>query len=130
VIVWTIPGLIAAAGRGAYARYMRTELVHRTVSRRHDCPQTRWRGRLNGGVVPLPSTQSVMCGVGAMMRTIDYQERIVECRRQSETAPNAQARIIWKRMEEFWRQRSSVTRPSQQPDATRVLSKVPSLPRA
>jgi hypothetical protein len=39
------------------------------------------------------------------VRTINYQQRILECARNSETAPNLEARIVWKRMEEFWRQR-------------------------
>ena len=37
------------------------------------------------------------------MGQVDYQQRVLECARQAETAPNMQARIIWKRMEQFWR---------------------------
>ena len=37
------------------------------------------------------------------MRQLDYQQRVLECAKQAETAPNLQARIIWKRMEAFWR---------------------------
>ncbi|MBX9775227.1 MAG: hypothetical protein K2Y71_12535 [Xanthobacteraceae bacterium] len=37
------------------------------------------------------------------MRQVDYQQRVLACARQAETAPNLQARIIWKRMEAFWR---------------------------
>jgi hypothetical protein len=37
------------------------------------------------------------------MRQVDYQQRVLECAKQAESAPNLQARIIWKRMEAFWR---------------------------
>jgi hypothetical protein len=46
------------------------------------------------------------------MRTIDYQQRILECSKNSETAPNLQARIVWKRMEEFWRRRVTAPKPT------------------
>ena len=44
------------------------------------------------------------------MRTINYQERIQECSRQSKTAPSIDARVQWKRMEEFWRERANKSR--------------------
>jgi hypothetical protein len=59
------------------------------------------------------------------MRTIDYQQRIKECRRQSETAPNVQARVIWKRMEEFWRQRSISPKPTKTFEALSFISQAP-----
>jgi hypothetical protein len=37
------------------------------------------------------------------MGQVDYQQRVRECAKQAESAPNLQARIIWKRMEAFWR---------------------------
>ena len=40
------------------------------------------------------------------MRSIDYQQRIVECSQKAASVPNAQARLVWKRMEEFWRKRA------------------------
>jgi hypothetical protein len=40
------------------------------------------------------------------MRQVDYQQRVLECAKQADTAPNLQARIIWKRMEAFWRKRA------------------------
>jgi hypothetical protein len=40
------------------------------------------------------------------MSRFDYQQRVLECARQAETAPNLQARIVWKRMEAFWRKRA------------------------
>ncbi len=43
------------------------------------------------------------------MRKIDYQERIAECAKRAETAPNEDARRIWKRMEDFWRAKASET---------------------
>jgi hypothetical protein len=40
------------------------------------------------------------------MRNIDYEERAAECSRQAEYAPNENARGLWKRMAEFWRERA------------------------
>ena len=40
------------------------------------------------------------------MDTIDFQQRIIECSKQAGSAPNEEARKIWRRMEEFWRQRA------------------------
>ena len=45
------------------------------------------------------------------MRATDYQQRMLECARQAETAPNLQARVLWKWMEQFWRERAD--RPTQ-----------------
>ena len=45
------------------------------------------------------------------MRTIDYQQHIAECARQAELAPNPQARIQWRRMEDFWRMRCAARKP-------------------
>jgi hypothetical protein len=42
----------------------------------------------------------------------DYQARIQECARQSKTAPNSDARVQWKRMEAFWRERAKRLGPS------------------
>ena len=41
-----------------------------------------------------------------MIGTFDYQERISECAHWSETAANDQAKMLWKEMEQFWRQRA------------------------
>lgn len=37
---------------------------------------------------------------------IDYQQRIIECSRQAGSAPNEEARKLWRQMEEFWRQKA------------------------
>lgn len=41
-----------------------------------------------------------------MIGTFDYQERIRECAQWAETAANDRARVAWKEMERFWRQRA------------------------
>jgi hypothetical protein len=41
-----------------------------------------------------------------MIGTFDYQERIRECSQWAETAANDQARLLWKEMERFWRERA------------------------
>jgi len=40
------------------------------------------------------------------MLGFDFQKHILECSKKAESAPNEEARRIWKRMEEFWRQKS------------------------
>jgi hypothetical protein len=60
------------------------------------------------------------------MRTIDFPERIFECSRQAETAPNLQARLVWKLMEQFWRMRAA--RPSQPTKTFEALRFVPNSP--
>jgi hypothetical protein len=50
------------------------------------------------------------------MRSVDYQQRMVECSKRAATAPNLQARLVWKRMEEFWRQRAVRPGPPKTPD--------------
>jgi hypothetical protein len=44
-----------------------------------------------------------------MIGTFDYQERIGECARWAEKAANDQAKVLWKEMEQFWRQRAICT---------------------
>jgi hypothetical protein len=44
-----------------------------------------------------------------MIGTFDYQERISECAQWAETAANDQAKVLWKEMEQFWRQRATCT---------------------
>ena len=44
-----------------------------------------------------------------MIGTFDYQERISECAQWAETAANDQAKVLWKEMEQFWRQRAICT---------------------
>ena len=41
-----------------------------------------------------------------MIGTFDYQERICECAQWAEKAANDQAKVLWKEMERFWRQRA------------------------
>ena len=41
-----------------------------------------------------------------MIGTFDYQERISECAQWAERAANDQAKLLWKEMERFWRQRA------------------------
>lgn len=41
-----------------------------------------------------------------MIGTFDYQERIRECAQWAERAANDQAKVLWKEMERFWRQRA------------------------
>jgi hypothetical protein len=48
-----------------------------------------------------------------MRSTIDLHQRIAECARQAESAPNALARIQWKRMEQFWRMKCPPPKPSE-----------------
>ena len=44
-----------------------------------------------------------------MIGTFDYRERISECQQWAEKAANDQAKVLWKEMERFWRQRAIVT---------------------
>lgn len=44
-----------------------------------------------------------------MIGTFDYRERISECQEWAEKAANDQAKVLWKEMERFWRQREIVT---------------------
>jgi hypothetical protein len=44
-----------------------------------------------------------------MIGTFDYQERISECAQWAEKAANDQAKVLWKEMEQFWRQRAICT---------------------
>jgi hypothetical protein len=46
---------------------------------------------------------------GVMIGTFDYQERISECAQWAEKAANDQAKVLWKEMERFWRQRAICT---------------------
>jgi hypothetical protein len=45
---------------------------------------------------------------GIMIGTFDYRERISECQQWAEKAANDQAKLLWKEMERFWRERSIV----------------------
>jgi hypothetical protein len=57
-----------------------------------------------------------------MIARFDYQERIGECAQWAEKAANDQAKLVWKEMERFWRQRATGSSPK--PDA------LPDLPAA
>ena len=46
------------------------------------------------------------------MRKVAIIERIFECERQAQTAPNPTARIAWKQMEQFWRDRIEMDEPT------------------
>jgi hypothetical protein len=59
------------------------------------------------------------------MRQVDYQQRALECARQAESAPNLQARIIWKRMEQFWRRRVIDPKPDQRREPLSFISLAP-----
>jgi hypothetical protein len=59
------------------------------------------------------------------MRQLDYQQRVVECARQAETAPNLQARIIWKRMEAFWRKRAMNPKRDERTEPVSFISSAP-----
>jgi len=50
-----------------------------------------------------------------MIGTFDYHERISECAQWAEKAVNDQAKLVWKEMERFWRQRATGSCPK--PDA-------------
>lgn len=41
-----------------------------------------------------------------MMGTFDYQKRMRDCAQWAETAANDQAKLLWKQMERFWRERA------------------------
>ena len=43
-----------------------------------------------------------------MIGTFDYRERISECQAWADKAANDQAKVLWKEMERFWRQREIV----------------------
>jgi hypothetical protein len=43
-----------------------------------------------------------------MIGTFDYRERIGECAQWAEKAANDQAKVLWKEMERFWRDRAIV----------------------
>jgi len=40
-----------------------------------------------------------------MIGTFDYRERISDCQQWAEKAANDQAKVLWKQMERFWRER-------------------------
>ena len=46
-----------------------------------------------------------------MIGTFDYHERISECAQWAEKAANDQAKLAWKEMERFWRQRATASCP-------------------
>lgn len=52
-----------------------------------------------------------------MIGTFDYQERIRECAQWAEKAANDQAKVLWKEMERFWRQRASRSRSKPDPSS-------------
>ena len=64
-----------------------------------------------GLLLATPSTTILTyVGMGSLqMQTLNLMARIYECEKQARIAPNPEARILWKRMEEFWRER--ITRP-------------------
>jgi hypothetical protein len=43
-----------------------------------------------------------------MIGTFDYRERISECAEWADKAANDQAKLLWKEMERFWRERAIV----------------------
>jgi len=57
-----------------------------------------------------------------MIARFDYHDRIIACAQWAETAPNDHAKLVWKEMERFWRQRATGSCPK--PDA------LPNLPAA
>jgi hypothetical protein len=59
------------------------------------------------------------------MRQLDYQQRVLECAKQAETAPNLQARIIWKRMEAFWRKLAMGPKADQRREPVSFISSAP-----
>jgi hypothetical protein len=59
------------------------------------------------------------------MRRLDYQQRVLECAKQAETAPNLQARIIWKRMEAFWRKLATYPKADQPREPVSFISSAP-----
>jgi hypothetical protein len=59
------------------------------------------------------------------MRQVDYQQRVLECAKQAETAPNLQARIIWKRMEAFWRQLAMYPKAERPKEPVSFISSAP-----
>ena len=59
------------------------------------------------------------------MRQLDYQQRVLECAKQAETAPNLQARIIWKRMEQFWRKLAMSPKQDQRTEPVSFVSSAP-----
>ena len=40
-----------------------------------------------------------------MIGTFDYRGRISDCQQWAEKAANDQAKVLWKEMERFWRER-------------------------
>ena len=44
-----------------------------------------------------------------MIGTFDYRERISACQAWADKAANDQAKLLWKEMERFWRQREIAT---------------------
>jgi hypothetical protein len=62
-----------------------------------------------------------------MIGTFDYQERMKECAEWAEKAANDQAKVLWKEMERFWRQRAIValSRPDWPLDSRRRLQGPP-----
>lgn len=59
------------------------------------------------------------------MHQVDYQQRVLECAKQAETAPNLQARIIWKRMEAFWRKLAAYPKADQPREPVSFISSAP-----
>ena len=59
------------------------------------------------------------------MGQLDYQQRVLECAKQAETAPNLQARIIWKRMEQFWRKLAMNPKQDQRTEPVSFVSSAP-----
>jgi hypothetical protein len=51
-----------------------------------------------------------------MIGTFDYQERIGECAQCAEKAANDQAKLLWKDIERFWRQRAAGGGPKPAPE--------------
>jgi hypothetical protein len=50
-----------------------------------------------------------------MIGTFDYHERINECAQWAEKAANDQAKVLWKEMERFWRERAIASQLSAEP---------------
>ena len=60
-----------------------------------------------------------------MIGTFDYAERISECKAWAEKAANDRAKVLWKEMERFWRQRAIVAylRSDGSPDSPELSTK-------
>ena len=59
-----------------------------------------------------------------MIGTFDYQERMTECAQWAERAANEQARVLWKEMERFWRERAILSQLRPEPPSDLIAEAV------